>query len=509
MRRPAHSLDPSLPRLLLPFVPVLIVLLSSCAHPPRSTHTLGEGGSDGVHGTEAAVREARTLTELGKTRIGRGEVSAGIDDLVSALAVVRRHQRGPERVDALALVEQEALAALERTGRRLAVEPSAGWRRAGPALFEPVAPAFGESGVPRFRLLYRRGDTVHPVPGLAYEFRPLRDSAPGPVPVHVGGRTDAAGGGWYGRVGSGQPRDRLIRLDFRSEANGMTYRFPQPVTYFAIPDPDVLIEVRRGERIGDLLDRLVRRGLVTEEAFRQVAATGEYPEFPFVPPPGSGIRRFEGLFRPGRYLLPGAASPPRSFPAVMGCDAAAHESEAAERAADRLIRRLLARSADRFLRTAAVPGGLSVREQVILASIVEKEAAAGRDHGRVASVFHNRLRMGSRLASCPAVEYALGYHRPFLTRRDISIDSPHNLYLRHGLPPTPICFFGDEALRAVRSPPQSSLLYFVFDWTTGELLFATLYSEHLENAEHARSNYVRKHGLDSLHEIRYDKFYEE
>jgi UPF0755 protein len=141
--------------------------------------------------------------------------------------------------------------------------------------------------------------------------------------------------------------------------------------------------------------------------------------------------------------------------------------------------------------------------------MVEKEAVANRDYGRVASVFYNRMEGGSRLASCPAVEYTLGYHRPFLTRDDIMIDSPYNVYLRRGLPPTPICFFSDEALAAVKNPPESDLYYFVYDWTRAQLYFAESYQTHLENANRARANYIKKFGKESLHKIYYNKFYEE
>jgi UPF0755 protein len=69
---------------------------------------------------------------------------------------------------------------------------------------------------------------------------------------------------------------------------------------------------------------------------------------------------------------------------------------------------------------------------------VEKESVKKENFEEVASVFFNRMRTGQTLGSCPTVEYALGYHRPFLLESDVRIQSPYNVYRNKGLPPTPI-----------------------------------------------------------------------
>ncbi|MBE7439910.1 MAG: endolytic transglycosylase MltG [Spirochaetales bacterium] len=151
--------------------------------------------------------------------------------------------------------------------------------------------------------------------------------------------------------------------------------------------------------------------------------------------------------------------------------------------------------------------GLSVYQQIILASIVEKEAVANQDYDRVAAVFLRRLRRNMPLGSCPAVEYALGFHRPFLLFRDIRIRSPYNLYVKKGLPPGPIAFFSDQALQGVLYPADSDDLFFVYDWTLQKLLFASHYSLHEKNAEQARKNYIQKFGRKNLYRADYDRFY--
>jgi cell division protein YceG involved in septum cleavage len=250
---------------------------------------------------------------------------------------------------------------------------------------------------------------------------------------------------------------------------------------------EVTFSVRAGERISDLADRWQEMGISSRSTVAAVAGGEAFARFPLVPPPRPEACRFEGLFWPGSYTfrLPerSAAESPESY---------------RYRSTVMLITTLLERAA-------AVEGpvrpqhGLSSYQLLILASIVQKEAAAGTDYRMVASVFFNRLAEQMRLSSCPTLEYALGYHRPFLTRKDLELDSPYNTYRYTGLPPTPIAFFSPEALAAVQHPAPSDYLFFVFDWTKPQLLFARTPPEHERQAQQAQEEYVHKYGLAELH----------
>jgi UPF0755 protein len=104
----------------------------------------------------------------------------------------------------------------------------------------------------------------------------------------------------------------------------------------------------------------------------------------------------------------------------------------------------------------------SPEQALTLASIVEKETGRAADRPMIASVFHNRLRLGMPLQTDPTVIYGLGSgFDGNLKRVHLRTDHPWNTYTRRGLPPTPIALPGKAALRAAVQPAQSQALYFV------------------------------------------------
>lgn len=120
-------------------------------------------------------------------------------------------------------------------------------------------------------------------------------------------------------------------------------------------------------------------------------------------------------------------------------------------------------------------------EAIIFASIVEKETGRADERGRVAAVFMNRLRKGMRLQSDPTVIYGIvggqGTLGRSITRADLDTKTSHNTYQIAGLPPTPICNPGRNAIEASLSPPSTTDLYFVADGTGGHTFSDTL-KEH-------------------------------
>jgi UPF0755 protein len=108
--------------------------------------------------------------------------------------------------------------------------------------------------------------------------------------------------------------------------------------------------------------------------------------------------------------------------------------------------------------------GLTVREVVTLASIVELETARAAERPRIAAVFLNRLERRMPLQTDPSIIYALkrsGRWDGNIRKRDFDIDSPYNTYRRAGLPPGPLASPGQEAILAVLEPADTRDLYFV------------------------------------------------
>ncbi len=132
--------------------------------------------------------------------------------------------------------------------------------------------------------------------------------------------------------------------------------------------------------------------------------------------------------------------------------------------------------------------GLIQEEAVILASIVEREAASDRERDLVAGVFLNRLRISMRLESCATVQYALGEVKEVLLYSDLEIVSPYNTYRNSGLPPKPICSPGIASLEAVAAPDTTGgFLFFVSKGDgSGEHLFAVTASGHSQNIRSVR-----------------------
>lgn len=131
------------------------------------------------------------------------------------------------------------------------------------------------------------------------------------------------------------------------------------------------------------------------------------------------------------------------------------------------------------LRARADSLGLSEREVVTLASIVEKEAKQWGERDTIAAVYHNRLRIGMPLQADPTVQYALGAHQSRLLYshiRDVR-DHPYNTYTHRGLPPGPIASPSEGAIEAVLAPATVPFLYFVAE-PSGSHVFTRSLAEH-------------------------------
>ena len=105
-----------------------------------------------------------------------------------------------------------------------------------------------------------------------------------------------------------------------------------------------------------------------------------------------------------------------------------------------------------------------VHDTITLASMVEREAKLPQERPEVASVFHNRLRIGMKLDCDPTTVYAAlleNRYRGVIHRSDLDSTNPYNTYRHEGLPPGPIANPGISAIRAALAPAETPYLFFV------------------------------------------------
>jgi UPF0755 protein len=126
---------------------------------------------------------------------------------------------------------------------------------------------------------------------------------------------------------------------------------------------------------------------------------------------------------------------------------------------------------------------------LILASIIQKEAATNDEMPLISAVFHNRLKQGMPLQADPTIIYALSpdfsLSRP-LSKADLKLNSLYNTYMYKGLPPTPICCPGYHAIASAVSPIQTNDLFFVKDPYSKKHQFSNNYKDHQRHVKNLR-----------------------
>lgn len=227
------------------------------------------------------------------------------------------------------------------------------------------------------------------------------------------------------------------------------------------------VTFREGLTIGEMADVYAASGLGSRDAF--VAAAGDASHIRDLDPAATDL---EG------YLFPDTYPVPRQTPATTLVAQMVRGFRAA------LTPELIARAA---------ADGLSVRQVVTLAALVEKETAQDAERPIVAAVYRNRHTIGMGMQADPTVIFALqraGKWDGNLSRDDLQFDSPYNTYRYGGLPPGPIAAPGRRALEAVVAPAKVDYLYFV-SRNDGTHVFATTLAEHNRNVFEWQVKYFR------------------
>jgi peptidoglycan lytic transglycosylase G len=283
---------------------------------------------------------------------------------------------------------------------------------------------------------------------------------PGAGPTSIGRRL----------AGSGVVRDQLsfrIVLARSGQARRLQageYRFDRPMT-----TREVIDKIARGEvflrpitfpeglTVRQMADIYERDGGGTKAEFLRAAHNPALIHD--IDPVAQDL---EGYLFPDTYTLPRRAT------------------------SDQLVQRMVTAFRDVMtpdLVQRAAARGMSVRELMTLASLVEKETAKPGERPIVAAVYTNRLKIGMGMQCDPTVIYALeraGKYDGNLTRENLQFDSPYNTYRYAGLPPGPIAAPGRASIEAAASPADVPYLYFV-SRNDGSHVFSATLDEHNRN----------------------------
>ena len=127
---------------------------------------------------------------------------------------------------------------------------------------------------------------------------------------------------------------------------------------------------------------------------------------------------------------------------------------------------------------------LTPYDVLIIASMVQAEAATAHDRPLIASVIYNRLRLGMPLQLDATTRYATGNYTKPLTAAQLGSSSPYNTRIHKGLTPTPIGNPGLASIQAAAHPAQTNYLYFVVKpCGNGEQVFTSSYNQFLADAQ--------------------------
>jgi len=145
----------------------------------------------------------------------------------------------------------------------------------------------------------------------------------------------------------------------------------------------------------------------------------------------------------------------------------------------RIMLQRLRENFDQSLRERAIKLGMSEKEVLTLASIIEKEAVIDSERPIISAVYHNRLREKIRLQADPTAVYGVKRVNDRITKSDLKRNTPYNTYVVDGLPPGPIASPGMKSIKAALYPADVDHMYFVSK-NDGTHHFSRTGEEHME-----------------------------
>jgi UPF0755 protein len=121
---------------------------------------------------------------------------------------------------------------------------------------------------------------------------------------------------------------------------------------------------------------------------------------------------------------------------------------------------------------------------LILASVIQKEAASVEEMSTVGSVIQNRINRGMKLQMDGALNYGKYSHVKITPARIRNDKTAYNTYKYKGIPDDPVCNVSLPAIRAAIFPAKTDYLYFMKN-KRGQHDFTRYYSTHIANIKRA------------------------
>ena len=226
----------------------------------------------------------------------------------------------------------------------------------------------------------------------------------------------------------------------------------------------VSVTIPEGYTNDQIIERLVEKKVCTEEELRDVIKNYDF-DYDYIKALEKTENRLEGYLFPDTYEFYVDDTP------------------------ENVIGKFLKNFDKKFsveLVQAAEKNDMSIKDAVIIASLIEREAKLSSEQATISGVIQNRLSSKDypKLQIDATIQYILG-HKGALTNEDLKIDSPYNTYLYDGLPPGAIANPGLDALTAAVNPEKHDYYFYVAK-LDGSHIFSKTYNEHLKAIEEAK-----------------------
>ena len=244
---------------------------------------------------------------------------------------------------------------------------------------------------------------------------------------------------------------RIQAGDFRLRPSMDLETIAQELTHGTL---DVWVTLLEGWRREEIAHKLEQEFVARDAEFNPVAFL-------------ESTRGQEGYLFPDTYLLPRDASATAIAAIIRG-------------------------TFDKKVDLSQNQSGLTSKQVIIIASIIEREVRTDQDRPLIAGILIKRLQNDWPLQADATVQYAIGtkdcrqrtgecdWWKASLTKADLTINSPYNTYQNQGLPPAPIANPGLASINAALTPQSSDSWFYLSD-LKGQIHYAQNIEGHNAN----------------------------